>query len=188
MPLSSPKARVLQHTREVNCIGYKREDGLLDIEGYLVDTKPYPFPNKDRGGVIYPNEPLHEIFARITVDFELNIIDAEASLEQTPYNYCKQATNTFKDLIGLKIGPGWRQNIRLKIGGSKGCTHLAELLGPMATTAFQTLVSLDIDKVSDSGGKDQEYNVPSTLLNSCFSYAESSPIVKDRISTKSKTT
>ncbi len=52
MPLSKPKARQLAHTRVVTCHGYRREDDLWDIEGRIVDTKPYRFRNRDRGGWI----------------------------------------------------------------------------------------------------------------------------------------
>ena len=52
MPLPAPAPRQLLHKRVVQCWGYRREDGLWDIEGRLVDTKTYPFPNEDRGGAI----------------------------------------------------------------------------------------------------------------------------------------
>ncbi|MBT8434953.1 MAG: DUF2889 domain-containing protein, partial [Gammaproteobacteria bacterium] len=33
MPLTKPVKRKLAHTRVVTCQGYRREDGLWDIEG-----------------------------------------------------------------------------------------------------------------------------------------------------------
>jgi len=59
MPLSAPAPRKLMHTRKVTCKGYLREDDLWDIEGNIVDTKPYRFENIDRGGHIEAEEPLH---------------------------------------------------------------------------------------------------------------------------------
>ena len=50
VPLSQPVERELTHTRVVTCRGYRRADGLIDIEGRIVDTKPYRFRNRDRGG------------------------------------------------------------------------------------------------------------------------------------------
>ena len=44
-----------------------------------------------------------------------------------------------KDLIGIKIGAGWQGEVRKRIGGALGCTHLRELLAPMATTAMQAM-------------------------------------------------
>ena len=57
------------HTRHVECRGYERDDGLWDIEGHLVDTKPYDMPNDDRvSGKIAAGEALHEMWIRLTVD------------------------------------------------------------------------------------------------------------------------
>ena len=78
MPLSAPAPRQLLHQRIVQCSGYRREDGLWDIEGRMVDTKTYPFPNEDRGGAIQAGEPLHDMWIRLTVDDQFQIHDVEA--------------------------------------------------------------------------------------------------------------
>ncbi|MNW05259.1 hypothetical protein D3C71_2014800 [compost metagenome] len=44
-------------------------------------------------------------------------------------------------LAGLTIGPGFRQAAKARVGGVVGCTHLTELLGPLGTTAMQTMFS-----------------------------------------------
>ena len=54
MPLSNPAPRKPMHTRTVECRGYLRDDGRWDIEGHLIDTKPFDIPNEDRGGEIPP--------------------------------------------------------------------------------------------------------------------------------------
>ena len=36
--LSEPAAREDRHNRQVTCRGFARKDGLLDIEGELIDT------------------------------------------------------------------------------------------------------------------------------------------------------
>jgi hypothetical protein len=43
MPLEPKVARAPLHRRAIEIQGYKREDGLYDIEGHLVDTKPHDF-------------------------------------------------------------------------------------------------------------------------------------------------
>ena len=42
---------------------------------------------------------------------------------------------------GLRIGSGFHREVRARLGGVHGCTHIIELLGPVATTAFQTMSS-----------------------------------------------
>jgi hypothetical protein len=70
MTFSSTAPRELMHHRKIECFGYRREDGLWDIEGHLVDTKTHDIPNLDRGGV-KAGEPLHEMWLRLTLDIDL---------------------------------------------------------------------------------------------------------------------
>ena len=177
MPLSKPSKRKLLHTRNVKCTGYLRDDGLMDIEGHLIDTKSYDFPNHDRGGHIPTGEALHDISARITLDESLTIKAAEACMDETPYHYCKEIAPVFSGIVGIQIGAGWMGKIREIIGGTKGCTHIYELLGPMATTAFQTRVSISGPDQLPVDGQPARKNAP-VYINSCHSYAKDGPIIK----------
>lgn len=173
MPLSKPATRKLAHTRVVTCHGYQREDGLLDIEGRIVDTKPYRFENRDRGGWIEADEPLHDMSVRLTVDRGLEVVDAEAVIDGSPFNYCKSVVDVARNLVGLRIEPGWTNKSKLAMGGNRGCTHLTELLGPVATTAIQTMASTRYRR--DRGEGKRGTNM---FINTCHSYAEDSPVVK----------
>jgi hypothetical protein len=51
MSLSPPASRDPIHDRRIDCRGYRRSDGLWDIEGHLTDTKTYAFANSFRGEV-----------------------------------------------------------------------------------------------------------------------------------------
>ena len=178
MPLSPAKKRRLLHIREVTCQGFLRDDGLVEIEGRLDDSKPFDFPNKDRGGWIKAGEALHGMTIRIALDDQFTIREAEAVMDDTPYNYCKQVAPIFANLVGIRIGPGWRGKIREAVGGAKGCTHLTELLPVMATTAFQTLVSVKRVQGTDGENQDHAEYVPH-LINTCHTHAEDSPVVKE---------
>jgi hypothetical protein len=173
VPLSEPDARTLAHTRVVKCRGYKRDDNLWDIEGRIVDTKPYRFPNRDRGGWIEADEALHDMSVRITINIDLEVVDADAVIDSSPYLYCHSIASIVKNLIGLKIAPGWTSKSKAAMGSNAGCTHLTELLGPVATTAIQTISS---EKSSRS--KQQGTSKSSAFLNSCHSLADTSPVVK----------
>src|SRR3954451_8363882 len=43
MPLSPPAPREMLHRRAIDIRGWRRDDGLYDIEAHLLDTKAYPF-------------------------------------------------------------------------------------------------------------------------------------------------
>lgn len=173
MPLSKSAPRALSHSRDITLRGYEREDGLWDIEAHLIDTKSYSFPNEDRGG-IGAGEPLHEMWVRLTIDIDLKVHDAEAVTDASPFTDCPSITPVFKQLIGMSIGPGWNRRIKEMMGGACGCTHLTELLGPMATTAYQTLVRA---RNEYSGSPNNEAKEPPPYLNTCHMLSTDGPIV-----------
>lgn len=178
MPLPRPTPRKLLHTRQVDLRGYLREDGLVDIEAHLTDKKPFSFANRDRDGIL-AGEPLHEMWVRMTVTGDLEIIACEASMDATPYAICPQIAPNMGRLVGLTIGKGFLRSANVRMAGVEGCTHLRELLQPLATTAFQTLVSL---RLGESGTPDQapvtsEPHAGAKVINSCHAYNEEGPVI-----------
>jgi hypothetical protein len=138
MSLSEPTAkREPLHRRTVEIVGYKREDGLYDIEGRLFDRKDVAFRV---GGVpLAPGAPVHDMWLRITVDAQLRIVEAEADTVAMPYRgICDRITPDYRGLVGLVIGPGYLRHVKERLGGTDGCTHLTELAASLATAAFQT--------------------------------------------------
>jgi hypothetical protein len=126
------------HTRAITITGYRRDDGLYDIEAQLTDTKSYGFSNHDRGHIA-AGEPLHGMWLRLTVDERMTIVASEAATDYGPYAACPIAAPNFARLTGLRIRPGFLREANLRVGGAVGCTHLRELLQQVATTAFQTI-------------------------------------------------
>ncbi len=172
--LSAPAARALLHKRRIECCGYAREDGLYDVEGHLVDVKTHDISNLDRGG-IKAGEPLHEMWLRLTVNLDLHVVAVEATTVWGPYSICGDITPNFQRLKGLSIKPGWTQKTRQLLGGTQGCTHLVELLGPIATTAFQTIYEARVRRERDAGIKKRP-----ALIDSCHAWASGSPVVEKR--------
>ncbi len=173
MPLSAPVKRKHRHTREIRCFGYERDDGLWDIEGRIIDIKTYSFENKDRG-TIASGEPVHEMWIRLTVDDNLVVRKAEASTEASPFNICPMITSGVASLKGERIAPGWSKAVHRAIGGVKGCTHINQmLLGPVATTAYQTIVPLN-----NSRNKNKKVTSKPAIINTCHAFAADGAIVK----------
>ena len=63
--------RELTHTRRVRFEGYKRADGLWDIEGRLTDVKNHDFTLQT--GVRRAGLPVHDMWVRLTIDTEFNV-------------------------------------------------------------------------------------------------------------------
>ena len=177
MTHSAPAPRQLLHRRIVQCSGYRREDGLWEIEGRMVDTKTYPFPNEDRGGVIHAGEPLHDLRIRLTVDDQFWIREVEARTDASPFGLCPAIVDRYQRLVGVRIGSGWSLKIKELFNGVQGCTHMTELLGPVATTLFQTIYGQRYD---EEDAKPAAERAPPPVLNTCHALASHGPVVKKR--------
>jgi hypothetical protein len=182
MPLSPPAERQHLHTRAIDLRGYARADGLYDIEAHLVDTKSYPFENQDRG-TIAPGEALHGMWVRMTVGDDMVIRSCEAVSDFTPYAICPQAAPNFASLAGVSVGPGFNMMVRERVGGTKGCTHLREVLAQMATVAFQTIGPMRWRKArlareaAIARGETPPPGRRAVPVGSCYAYAPDSPVV-----------
>ena len=175
MPLSKAAPRKHIHPRKIDCRGYQRDDGLWDIEGTLVDTKTYSFGNEDRAGIA-AGEPIHEMRIRLTLDDDMMVHGAEAVTESGPFHICGAITASFDQIVGLRIAPGWRRAVLAKMAGTKGCTHLTDLLiGPLAVTAYQTL--FEVRRKTDP---QRPVGKKPPLLNSCHAFASGGPLANSR--------
>ena len=192
MPLSAPAPRESLHTRSIEINGYRREDGLYDIEAHLTDVKSFGQTNYDRG-FIEAGEPVHDMWMRLTVDDTMEIVAAEAVSDKTPYVMCPTAAPNFSRLVGLRIKAGFLRDANHLVGGPVGCTHLRELLQQMATTAFQAINPSRVKREMQASGDPEprgsdkvdakiteKMGGAPTILNTCLAYSADGPLVKRR--------
>ena len=157
--LSPPVDREAQHFRNYGFGGYRRADGLFDIEGRMTDTKSYAFPN-DWRQTVEAGEPVHDMRIRVTLDEQCVIRDVECVTAAGPYEICPAITPAFAALKGERIGRGWSRLLGEKFGGRHGCVHHVEMLRAMATVAFQTLYGWQGRRKREAG-HDQGEGLPS---------------------------
>src|SRR5437763_2558417 len=87
--------RELTHTRRVRYEGYKRSDGLWDIEAHLLDTKNHDYQLKT--GVRRAGQPIHDMWLRITIDRSLTIIVEQAYMDDVPnQSGCEHITKDYR--------------------------------------------------------------------------------------------
>ena len=177
MGLPEPGSREKLHHRKIDCEGYKREDGMWDIEAHLVDTRTFDcgYDAAHRGGIIKAGEPVHDMWLRITLDLDFVIHNAIASSDATPFPVCTRAGAAMKRLIGIKIGSGWMKEVRQKIGSEISCTHLMDLLGPLSATAYQTLHT-----ALEEREKAKVVRSKPKILDTCIALASDGDVVKNR--------
>ena len=161
------------HHRQIDLRFYRRADGLYEVEGRLVDTKRHAFRRQLAAHDTPAGEPLHDITVRLVLDAALQVHDALAFMQATPFAVCRGATETLAPLKGLQIGAGWNRRVRELLGGAASCTHIAELLGPMATTALQGLAPQRLAGLDgpDNGQRRQ------AKVDSCYAYAAHREVV-----------
>ena len=179
MPLKTHEPREEIHTREIQCRGFLRHDGLWDIEGHITDVKTYGWENPWRG-TIAPGTPIHGMTIRLTVDEHLEVRAVEAVMDHTPYAICPEVAPNFERLVGLRTRTGWRRAVRERLGGTEGCTHLVELLGPLATTAYQTIIPYQRHRVRQglSEGESDPTTRRPNQIDTCYAWSAKRDVVR----------
>ena len=110
MPLPTPVARDELHLRRVEMRGYRRHDGLYDIEARITDTKTDDLQLSEK--VVLAGERIHDMWLRLTVDEALTVHDALAVTDASPFTICPAAAGAPAALKGLRIGPGWSRAVK----------------------------------------------------------------------------
>ena len=176
MPLPEAAERERKHHRKIDCIGYARKDGLWDIDVHMVDTRTYDcsYDQFHRDGLIRAGEPVHDMWLRFTIDIDFEIRDVQATSDQTPFGICPRAADSMRELIGLRIGYGWLRQARERVGPDISCTHLMDLLGQLAATAYQTLHA-----ELEARERQRESREKPPILDTCLALSSHGPVVKN---------
>ncbi len=171
---TSPLTRKDLHLRRIELRGCERSDGLFEIEGRLCDTKPFDFtPPFTR---MFPaNQPIHEMCVRLVFDLQMFIHEVEAFTINAPFPACPEAGRSLQALKGLCMARGWNREVRSRLSGARSCTHLVELLGPMATAAIQSIAPMRLagpDRLDDEGRP--------VMIDSCHAFSAGGELVLQR--------
>lgn len=177
MSVARPDVRTFLHRRTISCEGFQREDGLIDIEACLTDVCGVESWNEWRG-LLAPGEPLHRMHLRVTLDERLTIRAIESVTEAAPYPACRDAASLMQRLVGLTIVGGFRRELRARIGGADGCTHVRALLDAVGSAALQTLGAYHRRKKGRFTIRDAEQLDPNrpSMLGTCRGYAADGPV------------
>jgi hypothetical protein len=174
MPLPPAAARQSIHLREVSCRGFRRDDGLWDIEGRMTDTKDYAFDSRYRGR-LEPGAPVHDMWIRLTLDEQLTVRDIAVASDDHPFPTCPDIEPAYRTLVGTTLKPGWTKLVRERLGGVAGCTHLTRLVQELAVVALQTIMPL---RSRDEAVTEGQQGKPAHL-DGCHALATDGPIVRE---------
>jgi Protein of unknown function (DUF2889) len=151
MPLpesSVPRTRL--HQRRISYEGWQRDDGLVDIDAHLVDTKDQDYVLLS--GLRPAGEPIHDMRVRVTVSRDYVIRAIEAVSERVPYpGGCELIGPEYRRLVGANLMQGFRKRLHDLMGGTLGCTHITELIAFLPTATLQTFAGLRREIEPDEG-------------------------------------
>jgi hypothetical protein len=177
MPLSpSVSRRALKHVRAIEVEAFARDDGLWDIDAHITDikTRDTTLASSTR----LAGSPIHDLWLRLTIDTQLNIVAAEAVSNAVPYpGHCDTIGPAYQKLVGLNLLKGFRQGLKARLSGICGCTHLTELAQILPTAAIQAFAGEVID-TRDGSGDDGHDQKPFQLDNCHALRSDSAAVAK----------
>jgi len=91
------------HLRRIHCEGFVRDDGLYELEGTLIDTKPTPLQLPEKP--VAAGEAIHHMVLTLTIDADRLIHDASARTVQSPYASCAEVQDAYRQLVGCASNP-----------------------------------------------------------------------------------
>ena len=117
---------------------------------------------------------VQQYWADIGVEANVEVIEWVGGTEASPFSVCPAITVNLQRMKGAKIGPGWRKAIKERIGGIEGCTHINEMLGAMATVAYQAM--WPIMRRENPSEPDPDKKPP--LIGTCHAFDPKGEIVR----------
>lgn len=146
------------HKRTISADVYARDDGLWDVEAELVDTKAKDF--RLATGVRVAGEPIHHMRLSLTINTSLDVVAAEAASLSVPYpGHCEAIAPDYQRLVGLNLLRNFRRDVRERLGGIDGCTHITEMANVLPTAAVQAFAG-EVFRTRDASPDDPAPGAP----------------------------
>lgn len=136
-----PDNRRLLHKRSIDIEVYARDDELWDMVARMSDVKPRDITLDGRS--LPAGAPLHDMILTVTIDARMNIVAVQAQTQAAPYSQdCSSFPEVYQALVGLNLLKQFRDTVRERVGGNRGCTHITELAAVLPTVAIQAFAGL----------------------------------------------
>ena len=172
------ETKELVHTRQIICHGYRRKDGLWQIEASVADEKRQTVPFRSRPDVL-AGELIHHLSLCVVIDDDYRIRDVTAKTMAAPWPVCTDIAADYRKLIGMRIGPGFTRAVRDILGGNLGCTHLTDLLGQIGNTYMQASWPDRVARQRLSGEDPRQWPDTRTLsfVDGCRAWRKDGPVL-----------
>lgn len=163
------------HQRRIDFRGYRRSDGLYEIHGRVTDRKTTDFTPAGGSRVVPAQAAIHDMGVTVVFDRDMVITAVSTFMSSHPYRSCVGGGDTLQGIVGLRIGAGWNAELRKRLPTCDTCTHLREILVPLASAAIQTMTterSRDMVQALDAAGNPAK-------IDTCHAYGRTRELVRN---------
>jgi hypothetical protein len=124
------------------------EAGSLLATGRLTDIKGRAV-SVYTGRQLSVGERAHDMHVELAIDRAQVILSAAVEMAAVPGPPCRNVLPSFQQLVGVRVGGGYRAALRERLGGTRGCVHVLELLNAMGPPIMQAAWTLELGEGYD---------------------------------------
>ena len=165
------------HERLMEFRTYPLEGDRLIIEGRLKDerlTKGYHWDGSE-----HPPDIVHHICVRLLIGgWPISILDAEAEMEEVPHELCAEMSEAVKKIVGLTIASGYSGQVRRRLGGIRGCSHMTHLIVAMGPAALHGYWAHQSRRRRPVPRSLEEFPGLAYVVNSCALWKKDGPLIR----------
>jgi hypothetical protein len=164
------------HSRKIEVSTYEYDGERIIVEGILRDDR---FQDSYLlTGETFPKGAIHHMAIRLLVNCSNLIIeDADVVMLSVPRQACREVIGCLNRIKGLTVARGFTLKVKELAGGSKGCTHLVELIRTMTPAVFQGYATHQARKPV-SFDPEQADMILQFLTDTCHVWRKDGPFVE----------
>jgi hypothetical protein len=165
------------HQRKIEIRTVPLDNGQIIVEGWLTDNRllaGYHWDGRPR-----PPGVVHRIGVRLLVgDWPPAIQEAEAEMVDIPHELCPTVADSIQKIVGVSVAAGFSEQIRRRLGGVEGCSHLTHLLLAMGPAILHGFWAQHSRKPRPLPRTKEEVQGLPYLINSCQLWRENGPLLQ----------
>jgi hypothetical protein len=165
------------HERTLTIRTYPLNEEQVIVEGWLRDERLIFGYHRD--GSARPPGVVHWMGVRLLLGGRpITILDAEAEMPTVPHQLCPTVADTVKKIIGLPIVSGFSDQVRKRLAGVEGCSHMMHLILAMGPATLHGYWAHQSRKPHPVPKSFEEIQGLSYLINSCQLWREDGPLIQ----------
>jgi hypothetical protein len=165
------------HQRKIEIRTVPLDNGQIIVEGWLTDNRllaGYHWDGRPR-----PPGVVHRIGVRLLVgDWPPAIQEAEAKMVDIPHELCPTVADSVQKIVGVSVAAGFSEQIRRRLGGVEGCSHLTHLILAMGPAILHGFWAQHSRQPRPAPRTKEEVQGLPYLINSCHLWREDGPLLQ----------